>query len=448
LSDVVVIGAGADELVAARLLARAGYRVTVLQEYAAPDPTDGWIPSRISRALRLRVKQERPDPWLRTPLPAGGTLELHADMKRSVESLRRSSPRDAAQWPKFGQRMARLAALLARLYVEPPPSLVDTRFALRIRRLGRQGMEDLMRLLPMPVAELLDEWFECDALKGALGAMAVRNLQQGPRSAGTAFRLLHLQVGSAPGVFRPPRSNLAAVLRGGLTVREGRAARIDVRAGSVSGVTLENADQLPAGIVLAGAHPARVLGELVEPGWLDPQLVRAARRIRSRGVAAKVGLQLERAPDWATLTLAGSLDDVERAYDDVKYGRLSARPVLDAVADGQALEVHVQYVPHAARDAPAIEHAVKQALQPHVPPIRQCTVHTPADLERLHGWPQGQPHHAEPSLDQALWMRPLPELARYATPVKGLWLCGPGMHPGAGVAGACGYNCAREILRS
>lgn len=449
MSDVVVIGAGADELVAARLLAQAGHRVTVVQEHAVAEQTHGWVPRAVVAALKLRnLRAERPDPWLRTLLPAGGTLELHGDMTRSVESLRRISPRDAGQWPQFCQRMARLAALLARLYVEPPPNLVDLRFALRIRGLGRQGMEDLMRLLPMPVAELLDEWFENESLKGALAALAVRDLQQGPRSAGTAFRLLHSHVGNAPGVFRPPRSNIVGVLRDGLTVRKGRAARIDLRAGSVCGVALENGDPLAASIVLAGAHPARVLGELVEPGWLDPDLLRAARHIRGRGVAAKVRLQLERAPDWETLTVAGSLDDVERAYDDVKYGRLSARPVLDALADGEALDVHFQYVPHPARDAPAIEHAVKQVLQPHVPPIRQCTVHTPADLERLHGWPQGQPHHAELSLDQALWMRPLPELARYRTPVEGLWLCGPGMHPGAGVVGACGYNCAREILRS
>jgi phytoene dehydrogenase-like protein len=437
LSDVVVIGAGPDELVAARLLSQAGHSVTVVQEHASVQRVEGWAPPQISR-----LDGKRPDPWLRTP----EGLQLFADMKRSVESLRSVSTRDAERWPAFCERMARLGALLEDLYLEPPPSMIDLRFALKVRRLGRHGMEDLMRALPMPVAELLDEWFESDVLKGALGALAVRHVQQGPRSAGTAFRLLHLHAGNPRGVFRPGTVDVSPLLSG-LNVREGKVARIDVRAGAVSGVTLANGDSLPASIVVAGAHPARVLAELVEPGWIDPDLLRAVRHVRSRGVAAKARIQLERAPDWATLTLAGGLDDVERAYDHVKYGRVSERPIIDVVADGAALDVHFQYVPHAAADTADIQARLVKALQPHVPAIRQCTVHAPVDLERLYGWPQGQPHHAELSLDQALWMRPLPELSGYKTPMAGLWLCGPAMHPGAGVIGAAGYNCARQILR-
>jgi phytoene dehydrogenase-like protein len=132
----------------------------------------------------------------------------------------------------------------------------------------------------------------------------------------------------------------------------------------------------------------------------------------------------------------------------VKYGRISERPVIDAVADGAALEVHLQFVPHTAADTADIQARLVKLLQPHVPPIRSVSVRTPVDLERTYGWPQAQPHHAELSLDQALWMRPLPELAGYKTPVAGLWLCGPAMHPGAGVIGAAGYNCARAMQRS
>jgi phytoene dehydrogenase-like protein len=438
LSDVVVIGVGPDELVAARLLQHAGHRVTVVQDRALPDRVEGWAPAPIGR-----LSATRPDPWLRT----SDGLELFADVKRSAQSLRRLSARDAERWPEFCNRMARLAALLEEVYLQAPPSMVDLRFALRVRRLGRRGMEDLMRVLSMPAAELLDEWFESAALKGALGAFAVRDLRQGPRSAGTAFRLLHLHVGSPRGVFRPATVDVSP-LRSGLTVREAQVARVAVSGGVVTGVTLANGETLPAPVVVAGAHPARVLGELVEPGWIDPDLLRAARNIRSRGVAARARLVLERAPEWPTLTLAGTADDVERAYDAVKYGRISERPVLDAVADGAALDVHLQFVPHTAADTADVQARVAKQLQPHVPPIRNISVRTPVDLERIYGWPQGQPHHAELSLDQALWMRPLPELSAYRTPVSGLWLCGPGMHPGAGVIGAAGHNCARAILRS
>ena len=438
MSDVVVIGAAPDELVAARLLQQAGHRVTVLQEHAVPDRLEGWAPAQIGR-----LPSKRPDPWLRTP----DGLELFADVKRSAQSLRRLSERDADRWPQFCERMARLASLLEEVYLQAPPRLIDLRFALRVRRLGRSGMEDLMRVLPMPAAELLGEWFESDILKGALGAFAVRDLQQGPRSAGTAFRLLHAHVGSPRGIFRPGTVDVTP-LRAGLTIREAQVARIDVRGGAATGVTLTNGEMLPAALIVAGAHPARVLGELVEPGWIDPDLLRAARHIRSRGVAARARLELERTPEWPALTLAGTADDVERAYDAVKYGRISERPVIDAVADGAAVDVQLQFVPHTAADTADIQARLVKVLQPYLPPIRSVSVRTPVDLERSYGWPQGQPHHAELSLDQALWMRPLPELSGYRTPVNGLWLCGPAMHPGAGVIGAAGHNCVRAMPRS
>src|SRR5205814_6620753 len=113
---------------------------------------------------------------------------------------------------------------------------------------------------------------------------------------------------------------------------------------------------------------------------------------------------------------------------------ISAKPVLDALAAGTTADVHFQYVPHDAR-ASDIAALTQEILRVHLPPVKRCVAHAPADLEKLEGWPQGQPHHAELSLDQALWMRPLPELARYKTPIAGLWLCGPAMHPGAGVVG-------------
>ena len=434
MTDAIVIGAGPDELAAAHQLLRAGRSVIVVQEHVPQQHTDGWVPP----AIRMPgVVVEQADPWLRAVLPDGGTLELWQDVRRSAEAIRRLSPRDAEKWAEFCERMARLAALLENLYLAPPPSLVDLRFALKIRRLGRSGMEDLMRLLPMPAAELLDDWFQNEALKGALGACAVRDLHQGPRSAGTAFCLLHFHVGNAPGVFRPPRSNYVQLARSGLDIREGIVRHINVRGGQATGVTLESGE-LSASIVISGADPKRTLVHLVEPGWLDPDLVRAVRHIRSRGVTAHLDVELERSPEWKTLTVAPSLDYVERAYDDVKYRRVSANPCIDAVAEGTRVSARLQYVPHGgAGEIPA------KQLERYLPPIKRVTVRSLAEL----GWPEGQPHHAELSLDQALWMRPLPELSGYRTPIKGLWLCGPAMHPGASVAGASGYNCARALLR-
>jgi phytoene dehydrogenase-like protein len=304
-------------------------------------------------------------------------------------------------------------------------------------------MEDLMRVLAMPAAELLDDWFENDALKGALGALAVRDLQQGPRSAGTAFRLLHFHVGNAPGVFRPPRSNYVELARSGLDIREDVVKRITVRAGQATGIVLASGEELAASAVMSGADPRRTLLDLVEPGWLDPDLARGLRNVRSRGVAAHIDYELERASDWTTLTFAPSLDYVERAYDDAKYGRISAQPCLDLFANGTRAQIHFQFAPYGAQgDISA------KIIERHLPAVKRATVRPGKELEQVYGWPQGQPHHAELSLDQALWMRPLPQLAGYGTPIRGLWLCGPAMHPGAGVAGASGYNSARALLRT
>lgn len=447
---VVVIGGGANELVAAHLLARAGRSVILICDSGAERLEEGWIAPQIVRDLDLArhgLQRWEPDPWATAPLPGGGRLELWRDVGRSAESIRRVSPRDAAKWPEFCERMAPLGRFLEKLYAEPPPDPLGLRFALRARRLGSRGLVDLLRTLPMSAAELLDDWFESDALKGVLGAASLRHLQQGPRSGGTAFRLLHHHVGSPPGVFRPPRSNVVEVLRSlsGVEIRSGRILAIAVRAGRAAAVVLESGEEIPADLVVSGIDPRRTLLELVDPGWLDPELVRALRHIRRRGVLARFILRLERPAGFPTLLVAPSLDYLERAYDDAKYGRVSAAPWLEARCEGASAELHVQYVPYGAAAEPDLETRVVKMLSAHLD-IAQCTVHTPRDLESLHGWPEGQAHHAELALDQALWMRPLPELAGYRTPIDALWLCGPAMHPGGAIAGAAGYNCARAIL--
>jgi phytoene dehydrogenase-like protein len=144
------------------------------------------------------------------------------------------------------------------------------------------------------------------------------------------------------------------------------------------------------------------------------------------------------------IVFAPSLDHLERAYDEVKHGRVSREPYLEAYSSPKGFEVHFQYVPQDMKDD--IAAMVRRSL-PGLENAKVGSILGPADLEREEGWPEGQPYHAELALDQALWMRPLPELARYSTPIQGLWLCGPATHPGGGVAGAAGYNCAQAILR-
>jgi phytoene dehydrogenase-like protein len=475
----IVIGDGADALVAAHYLARAGRKVMVLAGDVVHDE-EGWIPPHIVRDLgldRAGLEFARNDPWLTVPLPDGDRLALGHDVAQTAAAIRRVSPRDADRWPAFCMRMGRLARMLEALYVAPPPDPARrglgrlarrAALAMDYRRLGRAGMTDLLRALPMSVADLLDDWFETDALKGALGALAIRHLRHGPRAGGTALALLHQHVGSPLGVFRPARSTIQKVLAGlpGVEIRRGvEVAAIDVRAERVEGVTLASGEQFAAPTVVSGVDPRRTLLELVDAGWLDPEFTRAVRNIRCRGVAARVTLALDRPPGFDALAVALSLDYLERASDDAKYGRISQRPYLEArVSDRGAagrhrLEVHVQYAPYALADGAwdasrrsALGDLVVHTLAEHLPGadagITERSVLTPHDLERTAGWPEGQPRHAELSLDQFLWMRPIPQLAHYRTPIAGLYLCGPALHPGGAIIGAAGANAAREIIHA
>ena len=444
----IVIGTGADALVAAHLLARRGQQVLVVAEGAPAAQDFGWVPSQVIQELGLELEVHAPDPWITALLPDGGKLELWRDIGRSSKSIRRYSEQDARRWPDFCRRRAALARLFERLYLDTPADPLNLRFALGVRGLGREGMVDLMRLLPMPVAELLDDWFECDALKGALAAMGIRDIQQGPRSGGTAFRFLHHHVGGPEGVFRPSRSSLSVCLRQlprpGLLFRSVGVKKIVTTAGRARGVLLADGQEVEAPIVISGADPRRTLLELADPGWLDPELVRAVDHIRTRGVAARL---LFEGPANGNLVFAPSLDYLERAYDEVKYGRVSREPYLEAHSSPRGLEVHFQYVPQGVREDFGDFAATALRLLPGLENAKLVSILGPADLEREQGWPQGQPYHAELALDQALWMRPLPELSQYKTPIEGLWLCGPAMHPGGGVAGAAGYNCAHAIFK-
>lgn len=480
-AHAIVIGDGIDEHVAAHYLARNGLSVRLLRDGRAPQSQrlqTGWIAPQIVRDLALAthgLSIEQRDPWLQIGLPGGGRLELTRDIARSAEEIGKVNRHDGARWAEFCERMHALAAVLQSLYVAPPPDpLASTfagrldlaRLASRVRGLGRQGMTDLFRVLPMSIADLLDEWFDSDALKGALGALGVMHLCQGPRSGGTALNFLHHHVGCIPGVFRQPVSNVHSVLRNlpGVEVLEGSAMQVIVKGSAVEGVRLETGEEIHASVVLSGAHPQRALLDAIDAAWLAPELVRAVRRIRSRGVTAEVTLALDRDPGFTTLTIAPSLDYLEHAYDDAKYGRMSREPFVEARYVGTAeagrhtVQLHVQYAPYALQEgtwdsgrAQALTRTVLDGIAAAAPDAVSAlvdhTVRTPQALEREYGCPEGQPYHAELALDQFLWMRPVPELARYRTPIRGYYLCGPAMHPGAGVPGAAGMHAARTVLR-
>ena len=442
--DAIVIGAGANGLVAAHYLARAGKRVLVVEQHQQPDTSVdiGWVPPRVIQDLGLRNLQlEEPDPWVTTPLPGGGTLELSRDIGRSVEAIRRISPTDAVKWPEFSARIHTLASVLEKLYLAPPPD-IETRdprelarlggLGFYVRRLGRQAVIDLARILPMSIAELLDDWFESDALKGALGALGIWHLKQGPRSGGTAFNFLHHHVGSPAGVFRPARSYVTQALAAmnGIEVRRGARASVLARNGRASGVVLDKSGEtILAPMVVSSADPRSTLKPVAIE--LDPEFAWAVGNIKARGVVARGTLTLEPPPSYANLCIAPSLEYLERAYDASKYGQDSAAPYVEVQRTNGGLELHVQYVVAGTHDG--LTERVARALDART------------DQIALRPAPESL-YHGELTLDQILFMRPVPGWSRYRTPIEGLFLCGSGTHPGGGIPGAAGRNAAREIL--
>jgi len=351
--DAVVIGAGVNGLVAAWRLAAAGMRVRVLERRDAVGGTlvteeiapgfrvdtarhdVGWIPPAIERALVARepeLRLLRPDPAIVAPLLGGGVLTLSSDPARSAEAIRRLSAPDAERWPDFARLMARLAGFLATLYGAPPPRVPGeglgdlvalARLAWRLRRLGKADMIELLRTVPMPVTDLLDDWFESGALKGAVGAAGIKGILQGPRSGGTAFVLLHHLVGGPwcvvrGGVGRLSDALAAAARQAGAEIRTGvEVKEIVIRSGQATGVVTAAGEEIAARVVLSGADPRATLLGLVHPIHLDPDVARAARHIRFRGAVAKVNLALDRLPTFqgvpeavltGAITIAPDLD--------------------------------------------------------------------------------------------------------------------------------------------
>ncbi|HWP39012.1 MAG TPA: FAD-dependent oxidoreductase, partial [Gemmatimonadales bacterium] len=271
----------------------------------------------------------------------------------------------------------------------------------------------------------------------------------------------------APGVFRPTASNVASVLEAmpGVEIRRGvEVASIEITRSAVTGVVLGSGERLPASLVLSRLDPRRTMLGLVDPGWLDPEFVRAIKNIRYRGVVARVMLTLDKPPGFAVLAVAPSLEYLERAHDAAKYGRVSERPFIEARSLGPAgggryrVMLHVQYAPYAPAEGEwnderraALADGAVRALGEHVPEIASAIVErqvmSPVDLEARFSWPEGQAYHGELGLDQALFMRPVPAWAQYRSPIRGLYLCGPGTHPGGGIAGAAAANAAKIVAR-
>ena len=421
--DVVVIGAGANGLVAGARLAQKGLRVLLLESDASPggqgrvvefapgfraaplglDP--GWVPSAVARGLALDgLTQETRDTPLTVAVEPGTFLTLSRDASVAAASIRTHSQADAAKWPAFTTRMRKLAGFLEALYETPSPdvgvtSLADLlpllRLGKRYRDLGKQDMVEFLRALPLSVWDLLDEWFENAPLKAAVAAGGIQDHRQGPRSGGTGFVLLHHLVGAPAGSLRGriPWSGGAAAFtdsavraahRLGVTLRTGASvARVLVQDDAVSGVALASGEEITTKAVLSTASPARTLLEWIDPVWLDPEYLHAVGNIRYRGCTAISMFALDALPEFPGLSskqaLAGlvlltpSIRSLEKAADAAKYGTVSEHPHVEftvpttlqpELADGgkHVLVARAQYAPYRLRNGAAWDAGSRDAL--------------------------------------------------------------------------------------
>jgi phytoene dehydrogenase-like protein len=520
--DAVVIGGGHNGLVTAAYLAKAGQKVLVLERrhvLGGAAVSEEIVPGYRFSVFSYVVSLLRPEIIRELELPKHGleilpldgtitpldddSLWRVNDHGRTVRELRRWSLNDAEAYEEYGPLMAEMARFIKPILsiVPPDPGKVSVRdwlpltpLAKTFKDLPKRLQTTFIQLMTMSAADFLDQWFETDPLKATMSASGIIGTFQGPRSPGTAYVLLHHYMGEIDGAFRAwgvPRGGTGSIsdaignaaLAAGAEIRlEAPVARIDVRGDRATGVTLESGEQIEAGIVLSSLDSRWTFIKLLEDGVLDPAFREEVLRYRFRGSSGKVNLALNGLPELAckpgtgewlrgAISFSPSLDYMERAYDDAKYGQPSRRPYVDMIIPtlvdpsmappgGHVMSCFVQYAPYRLAGNAVWDDARREAfgqtvidtIEERFPSVRRHIVGaqfiTPKDIEDITGLTEGNIFQGELSLEQLFFNRPVPGWSRYRTPVRDLWMCGSATHPGGGIMGAPGRIAALEVLKA
>lgn len=521
--DAVVIGGGHNGLVAAAYLARAGLDVLVLERRdvlgGAAVTEELWPGYRVSTAAYLvsllqdKVVQDLQlarygyeilpkDPPYFSPRLDGQHFFMWRDMAKTCEELARLSKRDAERYPAYEEMLDRVTEFVEPLLLQPPPGLPAddpeavadwAAFMGRLHGLPRKHLAEVVRAFTASVSDFLDDWFESDALKAALATDGVIGAAAGPRTPGTAYVLLHHMMGRAAGsrglwgfarggTGAVSRAVASAVQAAGAEIRTGATVeRVLLHDGRATGVVLDGGEEIRARVVVSNADPKRTFLGLVGREHLPDDLAGELDAWKSEGVSFKLNLAVGELPSWrampgttlgpqhkGTMHVAPSIDYIERAWDDAKYGRTSQRPMIElgvptaydpslAPEGKHLLSLFVQYAPYRLAEGsweterqPFVDRIIATLAEcaPNLPgSIEHQLALAPPDLEARFGLTGGHIFHGELLPGQLFFGRPLVGWARYSTPIDGLYLCGSGTHPGGGVMGASGHNAAGVVLR-
>lgn len=519
--DAIVVGAGHNGLTAASYLARSGLKVLVVErnDYiggaaVSRELHPGWTYSNCSYVcslLRPEVQRELdlPRHGLQViPYESGATFmrngdyfAYYSDHDALRREIARHSKKDVDAYDRYSRFVTRQCRFIKPLLMRTPPDPVRLKprdiqemlyLARRFHDLGPREMADTLRFWTMSVGEFLDDFFESDVIKAHIAGSGIIGTGLGVYSPGTAYVLLHHYMGEVDGSIgawgftRGGMGGVSAALasafrEAGGEIRTGSAIeKFLVSGGRVTGVVLENGDEITAPTVVSNMDVRRTFLKHVDGDDLSDDFKKAVRRFKIRGSSGKINVALDGAPDFIAapknaaflkgdLHASDSLEELDRAYDDWKAGRWSQEPYFDmliptyidptmAPPGKHMMTLFVQYAPYELAggeswDGPnreAFADTVIDKIERHAPGFRDLIVHkevrTPWDIEREVGLTEGNIFQGELTFDQLLFNRPVPGYADYRSPIKGLYVCGSSSHPGGGVMAAPGANAAREIL--